>query len=540
MRCAVYIRVSTDKEEQKASLGNQRELFIRYISDKGWDVHDFYVDVESGTTDKRQQLQQLIADAKAKKFNVILAKELSRLARNGRLSYEIRDIAEQHKVHIITLDNAINTLEGNGQMFGIYAWMYEQESQRTSERVKAALKSRAQRGLFKGSNAPYGYTVQDGKLYLSTDGTPDIVRGIFRDYLAGKGFDHIARELYNEGTPTPGQVAGKKNASDKWHGGTVRFILENPHYTGDLVQGRSTTRSVTNKKRDQVQESNLIIVPNTHEEIISKRDFEAVQQLIMHRRRIRPQEEKHLFTNTACCADCGRGMHFKKNKRGYICGNYNKHGIKACSDHLIRESDLKLAILDDIKKLACSLDNQVILQSIESKLKKQKKNAENQIASFSKELDRLKLKKKRSLNLLIDEKISKEDYDDFVNDTNEKINNILSKIENLNAALETKYDELALIELKQQLDGVIDFKELTPDILHRLIERIEIKADGSPRIFYRFSNPSAYYLINFINAQHSTCVDIGNISTGCTSTVLYPPSSNIRKSLARVAGLQDT
>jgi site-specific DNA recombinase len=136
MRCAIYIRVSTNKEEQKHSLTNQRDLFNRYIVDKGLDIHAFYVDVESGTTDKREQLQQLIADAKAKKFDIILAKELSRLARNGRLSYEIRDIAEQNKVHIITLDNAINTLEGNGQMFGIYAWLYEQESQRTSDRVK--------------------------------------------------------------------------------------------------------------------------------------------------------------------------------------------------------------------------------------------------------------------------------------------------------------------------------------------------------------------------------------------------------------------
>ncbi|WCK55148.1 recombinase family protein [Aneurinibacillus sp. Ricciae_BoGa-3] len=89
-----------------------------------------------------------------------MTKELSRLARNGRLSYEIRDIAEQSKIHTITLDNAINTLEGNGQMFGIYAWMYEQKSQRTSQRVKAALRSRAQRGFFKGSNPPYGYTVK--------------------------------------------------------------------------------------------------------------------------------------------------------------------------------------------------------------------------------------------------------------------------------------------------------------------------------------------------------------------------------------------
>lgn len=75
------------------------------------------------TTGKRENLQRLIQDAKTRKFDVILAKELSRLARNGGLSYQIRDIARDNSVHIVTLDNAINTIDGNGEMFGLYAWM---------------------------------------------------------------------------------------------------------------------------------------------------------------------------------------------------------------------------------------------------------------------------------------------------------------------------------------------------------------------------------------------------------------------------------
>lgn len=125
MRCAIYVRVSTDKEEQKSSLENQKNLFLKYVSERGWTVFDFYVEIESGTTSKRPVLQQLIADAKAKKFDMILAKELSRLARNGGLSYEIRDVILNNNLDIITLDNAINTPEGNVHMFGLYAWMYE-------------------------------------------------------------------------------------------------------------------------------------------------------------------------------------------------------------------------------------------------------------------------------------------------------------------------------------------------------------------------------------------------------------------------------
>lgn len=289
MRCAIYIRVSTNREEQKTSLINQRDLFERYIQDKGWDIYDFYVDVESGTKAKRESLQKLIEDAKAKKFDVILAKELSRLARNGELSYQIKNIAENNKVHIITLDNAINTLDGNTSMFGMYAWLYEQESQRISSRMKSAFKTKAQNGCYKGSFAPYGYYLKDDrKLYVRQDNTPNIVKRIFKDYFSGKGFDRIARELYEEGIPTPGQVAGKSDATDKWHGSSVRLILENPNYTGDLVQGRSETISVTTNRRNKKEIEDYIITTNSHEAIITKTDFEAVQQLIKSRKKIRP------------------------------------------------------------------------------------------------------------------------------------------------------------------------------------------------------------------------------------------------------------
>lgn len=156
MRCAIYIRVSTDKEEQKASLKYQKELFYKFIEEKGWDIYEFYVDVQSGTTAKRKNLQRMIEDAQDKKFDIILAKELSRLARNGELSYKIKNLCENQGIHIITLDNAINTLTGNTNMFGLYAWMYEQESQNTSNRVKETLKTRAKKGLFKGSNLHMG------------------------------------------------------------------------------------------------------------------------------------------------------------------------------------------------------------------------------------------------------------------------------------------------------------------------------------------------------------------------------------------------
>lgn len=149
----------------------------------------------------------MIEDAQDKKFDIILAKELSRLARNDELSYKIKNLCEKNQgIHIITLDNAINTLTGNTNMFGLYTWMYEQESQNTSNRVKETLKTRAKKGLFKGSNPPYGYEVKEGKLFIRDDETPEIVRKIFREYLEGSGRESIARRQ---------QVSQAKNERNK-------------------------------------------------------------------------------------------------------------------------------------------------------------------------------------------------------------------------------------------------------------------------------------------------------------------------------------
>jgi len=516
MKCAIYIRVSTDHDEQKTSLKHQREQAIQYVNSQGWDVYEFYEDIQSGTTGKRKELQRLISDAKLKKFEVILTKEFSRLARSVSLAYQIKEIAQNNRIHIITMDGVVNTYEnGNtGHMFGIYTSMYEMEAQNTSNRVKGYRKAVAQKGIFKGSIPPLGYKAIKGKLYLRDDFTPDLVKRIFNDYILGKGFDHIARDLTVEGIPTPGQISGRRNAGENWQGSAIRKILENPHYTGDLVQGRSTTQDVTSKMRNYADPKDYIIKKNTHEPIISHKDFEAVQLLIASKRKKRPYQEKHLFTNTAFCADCGRGMHYRANSKGYMCGNYVKLGSSKCSDHLVREAELKSAILQDILSLTEKLRNEKVLKELESRFKKQKVKEERKIKGLESEIEKYKKRKKRALDDYYDGNTTKEEYNDYVNDTNREIEELLLKKQQLQSSIHTKDDTLAFTDLKKKLEEFMDMKELTPGILHRLIERIEIKADGSPRIYYRFSAPSAYSLILSIDTQHSTCVVCGNMSTG--------------------------
>ena len=180
-------------------------------------------------------------------------------------------------------------------MFGLYAWLYEQESQRISERVKYSLTNKIKRGEFKGSIPPFGYKIVNGQLQIRDEYCKNIVIRIFKDYLSGKGQTLIANELTREGIPTPAQIAGKSNASSIWHASTIKLILHNQHYLGHLVQGRETTISVTSKTRKQIPAKQHIIVENSHEAIIDNDLFDKVQHRLTKRRKVITSSNTHLF-----------------------------------------------------------------------------------------------------------------------------------------------------------------------------------------------------------------------------------------------------
>lgn len=501
-KCAIYVRVSTDKDEQKKSLEIQETMFTELLAERGWDLYKIYKDIETGTTSKRPALQQMIQDAKDKKFDIILAKELSRLARNGKLSYQIKHLAEQNEFDIITLDNAIDTTKGQSHMFGLYAWMYEQESQKISERVKHTFRTTALQGKFKGSTPPFGYHIVNRKLYVRDDFTVDIVKRIFQEYISGKGFARIAHELNKEGIPTPGQIIGRRNAGTLWQDSTIRLILTNPHYVGDLVQFRETTISVTTKKRRKINKEDQIVVENTHEPIIAREVFETVQQLIESRKRKRPYAQKHLFTNIAFCACCGRSMHFKANRKGYVCGNYNKHRDIVCTAHFVKEAELTEVLTKDITNLFQRLNQDNFKSILEKQVSKIIKKDKAKLSKIQKELETLKAEKVEALRMKVRKELTDEEYQILIEDNNKRLTELTNEKQSLETSISESSTALNVDVLNNELRKFVAKPAITPDLLNKLIERIEIKEDGSPRIYYRFSN--AYISSIFFRATHST------------------------------------
>ncbi|HYF90644.1 MAG TPA: recombinase family protein [Symbiobacteriaceae bacterium] len=490
MRCAIYVRVSTDRDEQKTSLENQKSLFYNFIAEKGWELAEFYVDVESGTTDKREAFSRLIQDAEKRRFDCILAKELSRLARNGELAYRMKRLLHANKVHLITLDGAINTLEDNTDKFGLYAWLYEEESQRTSRRIKTALAAKAKKGEFKGSNPPYGYLAENKRLVKRDDSTVEAVLLIFSLYLQGKGVEAIAKELDRRGFPTPAHVAGKSNAGLFWHGSAVKLILKNPHYVGDMVQGRSRTRSVTDKAREIVPADEWLSVENTHEPIIAREDYDAVQAVMNSRVYKQRKVKKHLFTNYLFCADCGSGMWYLQNRKGYVCGRYKKHSVCACTSHAIKEQFLKDLILQDLREMAGTVDQGQVLNRVKEQVRKAENERRKRILQKERELEELKVENRQYLKLLAHGTITQEEYQDAVEANRRKITGLQEQVQSSVEAGERVSQQKDVIRLlSKELAKVLEFGDLTEELLHRLVDRIEVGEHQQVTIHYRFASP---------------------------------------------------
>lgn len=396
--------------------------------------------------------------------------------------------------------------------------MYEQESERISSRVKAVLKSKCRKGEFKGSVAPYGYHIQDGKLFINEDSSPKVVRYIFNAYLAGDGFDKIAKTLFEQGTPTPSQVAKKSNASAIWHGSTIRKILENPHYIGDLVQGRETSISVTVKKRKSLSTDSYIIIKNTHDAIITRETFDAAQQLIKSRKIIRPPPNKHLFSNILFCSDCGSGMHYKANKKGYVCGAYDKRGKSCCTSHIVREAELKDAILADINMLIEQLNQQNSSEKVQRYIKKQEIQLKKNTKAFTNEIQTLNKRKNTALEFLLDKTLSKEEYLSQTAFISQKVTELETDLVKISSILGSLNQDNVLVEIKKS-QNVCPLTNLLLRFYINSLKKLRLLKMNQRESTIGSRFPLLIY--NFFNdTQHSTWVVSGNISTGCTFSTL--------------------
>ncbi|MBQ6874764.1 MAG: recombinase family protein [Lachnospiraceae bacterium] len=317
LRVAAYCRVSTDREEQSNSFESQREFFREWIArNPEWELVEIFADEGiSGTgTKKRKEFNRMIAAAKAGQIDLILTKEVSRFARNTVDTLQYTRDLRKIGVYVYFLSDNIHTKDPSAELrLTIMASVAQEESRKTSERVKWGQRRRMEQGVVFGRDL-LGYRVKNGKLEVHED-EAEIVRLIFSKFLnEGKGAYVIAGELTAAKVPTAPHMKG-------WSGVNILRILKNEKYCGDLVQKKTYTPDyLSHEKKYNRGEEELVVLRNHHEAIVSREIFMRVQEELGQRAALKQKKARHSgvypLSGKVICGECGSVMVARSKPRG--------------------------------------------------------------------------------------------------------------------------------------------------------------------------------------------------------------------------------
>ncbi len=379
-KAGVYVRLSKEdkRKTESDSIVAQKEIVKEYLKlHTEIDLVDFYVDDGfTGTDFDRPGFQRLKEDVASGKVNCVIVKDLSRFARNaaGSGNY-IDDFFVRHRVRFISINNCVDTTSDDMNAatrcitLGVTNVLNESVSATTSVNVKGTLNVRRAKGDFIGSFATYGYlkNPEDHHKLIVDEEAADVVRMIFKKYVSGVTILGITRELNALGIPNPSAYKklkgfnykhpSKKTHDSLWPESSVRRILKNEMYIGNMVQGKNKKLSYKIKQCVAVPKEEWYIVEGTHEAIIDKSTFEKAQALFNRNIRESPGEKRaELFAGVVKCADCLGGMAKKSNKQNgkeyhyYRCSTV-RISKDSCTLHTIRIDKLEKAVLVFLQKM---------------------------------------------------------------------------------------------------------------------------------------------------------------------------------------------
>lgn len=372
-RAGLYLRLSKEDETQgqSGSIANQRALLERYAREQGWEITGCYIDDGySGLHFDRPGFQQLLCDIEAGKVNLVITKDLSRLGRDYiDTGYYLERYFPGRQVRYIALADGIDTFDrccAQNDMGPFKSVMNDLYAKDISKKVRAVMDTKREAGQFIGAFAPYGYCKDPtNRNRLLVDGpAAKVVQRIFTEYLSGESMAGIARRFNQEGILPPARYKAEiqrlsynnaNAAQGLWRAETIRTILGNPTYAGDLAQGKNEKLSYKLKSSHKLPRQEWMIVPDTHDAIIDRASFQTVQKLLESRcGRSRSQPQPHLLSGLVFCGDCGRPMTFCRRSSGgsfvLICSGYSRYG--ECQRHTTDEAKLERVVLERLRRLA--------------------------------------------------------------------------------------------------------------------------------------------------------------------------------------------
>ncbi|MDE7194248.1 MAG: recombinase family protein [Oscillospiraceae bacterium] len=340
VRTAAYARVSSSSEDQLNSFAAQIRYYTELLQNSTDAVFvDMYADegISGTSAAKRTEFQRLMSDCRKGKIDRVLAKSISRFARNTKDSLEAIRELKTLGISVYFEKENIDTGEISSEMMlAMYSQFSQEESMAISKNCRLGVKKRMMDGTYKTASTPFGYDYVNGKLQINPQ-KAEIVKQIFSWYVSGIGMNEIAVRLNSLGV-----------RKEVWRHGTIRCILTNERYIGDsLLQKRFTTDTLPFRTVRNRGEKEQYYVSGTHEPIIEKAIFENAQRILA--RKDTPTgmaKEQSPFRKKIVCANCGCTFR-RKERKGcvrWVCRNHNDLAAN-CGIRQIRETEFQAAFI---------------------------------------------------------------------------------------------------------------------------------------------------------------------------------------------------
>jgi len=493
---AIYPRLSHEDRDKQSeldeseSIQNQKSMLVDYAMQRGWEIYNIYSDDDySGSDRNRPGFNQLLEDAEKRKFNIVLCKTQSRFTREMELVEKyIHGLFPRWGVRFVGLcDNADTEVKGNKKSRQINGLVNEWYLEDLSENIRSVMRHKKQQGQHCSRYAIYGYKKdpQDKNKLVIDDYAAEIVREIFSLYLNGNGCTKIAGILNERGISSPGEYKreqGMKYSNNcfgvtmgKWSDKTIYEMLKNQNYTGDLVQGRTRKLDYKTDYHVKLPESEWIVVPDTHEAIISKDDYALVRETLQKKHRSQKTGERSMFVGKLICADCKHAM--GKNGDMLRCQTASKYkGV--CSWHLIKMSTLTEIVTE---KIRLRIDELGSLDSMEaelvrvdttakkiSALEKEAQTLAREIQNYGDALSTLYMDKANGTITAEQFTVISDNLSLSSNQKKTRHTNLLTEIE----ALKAKNDNGE--KVRQLIDKYENFETLDREILEVFVDKIEV------------------------------------------------------------------
>lgn len=538
---AIYVRLSKEDGDvasaakaESNSISNQKNLIKDFLKEKDdiIVVSEYVDDGYSGSNFERPGFQMMLEDIKRGKIDCVVVKDLSRFGREYIDSGKyIERLFPALGVRFIAVNDHIDSREESGRDDIVVPFknlMNDAYCRDISIKIRSHLEVKRKNGEYTGAFTPYGYKKDENDrnrlvpdLYAA-----GVVKGIFRMKLNGMSQSAIAESLNGQGVLSPMEYKHslgiriqdhfKTHEQAEWSPVSVRRILENEVYAGTLVQGRHSTPNHKIKKIVDKPKEEWVRIEDSHEPIISKREFSIVQRLLGMDTRTSPNEDEvYVLAGLAVCADCGAPMVKRNVPAGgkvysyYICSR--NAATKECGAHRIPKEKLESLVFEVLRThIANVLDigrileyiNTVPFQELEIKeLERQKEAKEQEVQRCRKLRDML-------YEDLKDGVVSKEDYAELYEGYNgrrkkaeEAVRKLRNEIQKVMEAETDKYEWLRYFKEYQNIS------ELSRMAVVELIDRVRVSDKDHIEIDFNFQDCFQSALRQIQSAGCTVCMD---------------------------------